>query len=629
MINKRIHTSKYNIVRIRRLFIIVLLHCTMGLSKAFAFDFWAVCPSGDTLYYGITNLQELEVAVVRPGSYSWYEYTEPSGDIIMQESVTNPNDGLTYSVVSIASSAFQSCGEITSLIVPNSVTTIESSAFSGCISLASLIIPKSVVFIGNYAFSECRNLVSIIIPESVSSIGSGVFSTCDNLANISVASGNTMYDSRNDCNAIIETNTNVLIAGCKNSIIPNSVTAIGDYAFNRCYDLSTIVIPSSINSIGNYAFYFCKNLTSISIGDSVKSIGNNAFSCCKGLMDITIPNSVIFIGAHAFTECSNLKSITIGASVTTIGAELFTYCDNLEKIIVEPGNPYFDSRENCNAIIRTNTNCLLIGCKSSFIPNSVTSIGSEAFYKCRGLSSIVIPNSVASLESWAFKETTMTNVIVLGVVPPFLGGNAFEGNGKLIVSCGNKEAYENSDWNSYFEVIEEGCGTYDIYKAICGNNGAGGSFVSLPSCSQMEDLVCFSLIPNPGCHVASVIVQKSDNPFQTIPITQGSNGENDYCFVMPPFAVSVRATFAIGNAINENSDIPVSIYPNPTSGKIRLESENLKQISICNMLGQLVFESEAESDCFEYDFSYYGFGVYLIRITTSDGIATKRIVVTQ
>ena len=245
------------------------------------------------------------------------------------------------------------------------------------------------------------------------------------------------------------------------------------------------------------------------------------------------------------------------------------------------------------------------------------------------MSSIIIPNSVSSIESWAFKGTVMTSVVALSIVPPSLGDSAFGRNGNLIVVCGSKEAYENSDWNNYFEDIEEGCGSYSIFKATSGNDGAGGSIVSLPNYSQMGESVCFSLVPNSGCHVASVIVQKADNPFQTIPITQDNNGENCYCFVMPPFAVSVRATFAIGNATDENIAIPVAIYPNPTSGKMRLESENIKHVSISNMLGQIVYECNVEGDNFEFDFSDYEAGVYLIRITTSAGVTTKRILVSR
>ena len=169
--------------------------------------------------------------------------------------------------------------------------------------------------IGNSAFSGCTGLISITIPSSVTNIGDNVFGNCI-LTSISVEEGNINYDSRNNCNAVIETNTNILIAGCKNTVIPNSVTSIGDYAF-----------------------YYCSGLTSVTIPNSVTSIGSNAFSICSGLTSVTIPNSVTHIDSNAFQYCSNLTSVNIGNSVVRIGAEAFDTCRQLISVVVEATNP--------------------------------------------------------------------------------------------------------------------------------------------------------------------------------------------------------------------------------------------------------------------------------------------------
>ena len=163
--------------------------------------------------------------------------------------------------------------------------------------------------IGNTAFSDCSSLTSVTIPKSVASIGYGVFSGCSGLTSIKVESSNPYYDSRNDCNAIIETSSNVLIAGCKNTIIPNSVTSIGQGAFSGCSGLTSVTIPNSVTSIGKSAFYNCSGMTSVVIPNSAKSIGDEAFSGCSGLTSATIPNSVTSIGAYAFLGCSNLMTI--------------------------------------------------------------------------------------------------------------------------------------------------------------------------------------------------------------------------------------------------------------------------------------------------------------------------------
>lgn len=213
-------------------------------------------------------------------------------------------------------------------------TSIRGYAFWYCNSITSITIPNSVTSIGEYVFRCCSGLTSITISNSVTSIGYGAFSYCSGLASITVENGNTRYDSRNNCNAIIETDTNTLITGCKNTTIPNSVTSIGDLAFIGCRNLTSITIPNSVTSIGNYAFEGCTGLTSITISDSVTSIGLEAFKGCTGLTSIIIPNSVTSIEKWAFNDCTDLTSITIPNSIKCIDKYAFFYCNKLKNVVI-------------------------------------------------------------------------------------------------------------------------------------------------------------------------------------------------------------------------------------------------------------------------------------------------------
>ena len=167
------------------------------------------------------------------------------------------------------------------------LTSIEGFAFNGCYGLTSIILPNSVTFIGSHAFYNCGHLTSMTIPNSVTSIAGNPFVYCSRLVRINVEAGNMVYDSRNNCNAIIKTGTNELIAGCKNSFIPDSVTSIGDYAFSNCSTLASITIPNSVVSIGERAFFMCY-LPSLTIPSSVTSIGKEAFGNCIRLASITV-----------------------------------------------------------------------------------------------------------------------------------------------------------------------------------------------------------------------------------------------------------------------------------------------------------------------------------------------------
>ncbi len=285
--------------RLRHLVALILMMCcTLGYAQTFKFG---------GLTYNVIDARKRYVEVV--GGPNTKTVKIPS---------TVTRGGVRYTVTSIGVEAFLGCSSLTSINIPSSVKSIRESAFRDCSSLTSINIPSSVKSIGNCAFEFCFRLTSINIPSSVKSIGRAAFAGCDKLTKIKVTPGNPVYDSRNNCNAIIETKSNTLIAGCASTIIPNSVTSIGEAAFLWYSRLRSINIPSSVKSIGRQAFSCCYSLTSITLPSSVTSIGWVAFDRCHSLTSINIPSSVKSIGEGAFYECESLTTITLPKHITNI-----------------------------------------------------------------------------------------------------------------------------------------------------------------------------------------------------------------------------------------------------------------------------------------------------------------------
>lgn len=295
---------------------------------------------------------------------------------------------ISYSITAIEPWTFYSCDKLTSIEIPNSVTSIGSGAFQDCNELSAIEIPNSVKYIGEFAFSSCKKLAYILIPCSVEYIGTGALNTGAYnkiIAPKSLKINNLIegvilvqYDPQDlliEDGVVYNASKTSLLAVSPavqgTYIMPNTVASIGDYAFSKCNEITSVALSNSVTSIGFGLFYECAALRSVSMGNNVTTIGGSAFYKCTNLASMEIPNSVASIGEYAFYNCTSLASMEVPNSVTSIGKYAFYNC---------------------------------YGLQSLSLGNSVTSIGEYAFAGCQRIKSLIIPPSVKSVGYYSFES---------------------------------------------------------------------------------------------------------------------------------------------------------------------------------------------------------------------------------
>ena len=643
------------------LFVLAFLLIDNAMSQS-DWDFSAEAPTGQILYYKIDNT-DTAVYVTFPSISEYHNsyvgYAKPTGSLIIPSSVVN--NGTTYIVTSIGSSAFYGCTGLISVIIPNSVTGIGASAFYGCSGITTLGLSSNLTFIGSGAFQNCTNLAgNVTIPNSVTSIGYGAFKYCYGLTSVTIPNSVTSIGNEAFSNC----------TGLTSVTIPNSVTSICESTFSNCLNLISLTIPNSVTSIGNGAFegctgltsvifnadscasaggdyynrafldcsnintfsfgntvkiipsYLCaemSNLTSVTIGDSVASIGDQAFSRCTGLTSVTIPNSVTSIGINAFEQCTGLTSVTIPNSVTGIGNGTFYGCTGLTSVTIP----------NSVTNIGNSAFSYCTGLTSVTIPNSVASIGDYAFYGCTGLTSVTIPNSVTSIGGNAFQDCDHITNISFGNGLQNIGTNAFKGCTQVVriksfatiaptiesstfsdlsdnvivnVPCGYTSAYENAAYWHRFDIQED-------------------LMYNFSATSRDPSRGTVQIINTPTCDNAEAEIQA--NPYHGYHFSRWSDGNTEahrYLVVLQDTAIeAIFLAEGETEGIDDVNTDGINVWSAEGRIHVSLDGEPVKEFHVYDLMGREVFHAKHAPET-----PALPRGVYLVKVST---LPAKKVVV--
>lgn len=477
-------------------------------------------------YLGIAlnNLTSIVVDSENPNYYSG------GGNALVSKSNNRLMSGcsttvIPETVVTIGSTAFNRCGTLTSIAIPDAVKTIEDNAFINCTNLTEVqITPNCVLYsIGSNSFQNCSSLLSIFLPMTTRYIRSGyvsaTFKGCKSLTSIVVDPKNPYLDSRNDCNAIIDSETNELLVGGNLTVIPDDVVGIKDYTFTNCTGLTSVRIPDRVTYIGEYAFQGCSGITDLYIGKSVKLIDDGAFNSCTSLTRVDLPNSLITLNDYAFSYCTALRELSFGTSLVTIGDGAFNACSALTEVVM-PKSLQRINRSSFSGTTQMNSiTCLALTPPSCNYDHYIFSTASTA--------TLYVPEE--SLE--AYQQATLWKRFktIVGINPRFEeDGIAYE----QIASKGAEVTYK--DEGNYAgtltipETVEHNDRTFDI--VAIGENAFNGDTelerVILPpgifsinhaafqGCSALkfinfeEDLDSIAALAFDGCNALDTIICK-------------------------------------------------------------------------------------------------------------------------
>lgn len=503
----------------KKLFFTLIL--LIGIAaNGFAYDFSAVCESGQTLYYTILD-NPLHRVIVDKGEM----LSTISGDVVVP--VTVEHNGITYTVYGIGEHAFIGDTLLSSIILSDSIRYIQEGAFFKCSNLRHTSLGTSVQSIGNSVFSRCSKLESIDFSDALFSIGDRAFSSC----------------------------------AFQSISIPNSVVEMGEAVFSDCSLLKEAILPDSL----------CWGITT------------SMFENCTNLQRVELPNHINAIGSHAFENCSFLESIELSTMIDGIGSFAFSGCSSLAEI--------------------------------NLILNDRARVQSSAFYNCNNLKQLTIdvPYSYGEVffDSNVFSGTSLESITIKCQKVPTIVQNTFEGVSRtipIVVPCGLLSQYEEDEhWGEFANIQEDMLYANTIVTEY---DGMGTVQILHEPTSCGDGLLEVLAIPNDGNRFLYWLISDfgfvaHDNPLSIEPFVDGP----------------IKAVFD-GTGVDDNTVIPIDVYPNPTDGLICIDVEGLDRIEVYSITGQFIKEFKSN----EIDIACQEAGTYLLKVFTPSGWVTKQII---
>ena len=548
----------------KRVFLILTVLIVGFTHRALAYDFSAVVPSGQTLYFDIINGG---VEIVQPTSLYW-GLTKPSGNLVIPDSVTY--DGTAYCVISIDSFAFQYCRELTSVIIPNTVTKMEAYCFFTCSGLASVSIPNSVTVIETGTFNGTA-IDSITIPNSVTRIEDGVFMSDTTLVYVVIPNSVTYIGATVFWNC-----TNLVFVS-----LGNSVDSIGREAFRKCYSLTNVTLPNSLTYLGYGAFYEDTSLTSIVFPETLSHIYRNTLRQCYNLQSVSLPDSLAVIDTMAFNSCRSLTALAFPQSMEQIKKGAFSDCIGLTMMTFYNDTPPLfgtDVFEGADTSVQV------------FVP-----CGTALLYAA-------VLQNFPNITEWFYSFSAVSDDEEMGTVEAINEPDCNNSVAELIATA--NEGYRFDHWSTgsvenpysvtvesdtvivaYFVQIPMYTISVEVNDTTMGSVDGGGEYVE-------GSVVVLTAEPKPGYEFAMWNDSITDNP-RSITVTGNAT-----------YTAMFRQIVGIDNIVSDN----IAVYS--CDGCIVVDGAEGEPVSVFDITGRLL--CSVMSGTVRYVVS--SSGVYLVKI---------------